>query len=51
MVHKAWLVGRPWMALASPEFVSHVEKEMQNMEKSGAGLYRSGSMAATASDS
>ena len=51
MVHKAWLVGGPWMALASLEFVSHIEKEMQNMEKSGAGLYRSGSMAATASDS
>jgi len=48
MMHKAWVVGRPWTALTSPGFVSHVEKEMQNMKESGEGLYLSGSMASTA---
>lgn len=39
-----WLVGRPWHALASPEFVLQVETEFQTMEEKGAGPYRSGSI-------
>ena len=40
-----WNTGRPWNALASPEFVELVEAEALNLKKGGDKIYRVGASA------